>query len=144
MSSTFFETPELILNQYPPSIGTYYEPPFSGSNIPEAPLKSNGGTLTIGYGSGGMPPFSYTVPDERNIGFLKLLISTRPIYSTAGKWPCPCRLESDGPSTLDGGETWGTLTIPMILRRSPAPTFSSNLVSSVPVPRFAYLAPCFP
>jgi len=90
--------------------------------------------LTIGYGSGGMPPFSYAVPEERNIGFLKLLVSTRPIHSTAGTWPCLCRLESDGPSTLDGGEYWGTLTVPMIQRR----------VSSVPPPIFAYLPPCFP
>jgi len=103
-------------NQYYP-VGTYYEPPFSGSNTAEAPLKSNGGTLTIGYGSGGMPPFSYAIPEGRNIGFLKLLVSTRPIQSTAGTWPCLCRLETDGSHTLDGGEYWGTLTIPMIQRR---------------------------
>ena len=124
-------------------LGTYYEPSFSGSNIPEAPLKRNGGTLTIGYGSGGMPPFSYPVPDVCNIGFLKLLVSTRPIHSTAGTWPCLCRLEVDGPSTLDGGESWGTLTIPMIQRRFPAPTFSSNVVSSVPLPTFAHLVSFF-
>ena len=80
-----------------------------------------------------MPPFSYAVPVRRNIGFLKLLVSTRPIYSTAGTWPCLCHLESDGPSTLDGGEYWGTLTIPMIQRR----------VSGLPPPRFAHLALCF-
>jgi len=89
--------------------------------------------LTIGYGSGGMPPFSYAVPERQKIGFLKLLVSTRPIHSTAGKWPCLCRLDSDGPSTLDGGEYWGTLTIPMIQRR----------VSSVPPPTSAHLAPYF-
>jgi hypothetical protein len=136
-SSASFKFPELINN---PSVGTYYEPPFSGSNTPEAPLKSNGGTLTIGYGSGGMQPFSYTVPDGCNIGYLKLLVSTRPIHSTAGTWPCLYCLESDGPSTLDGGQTWGTLTIPMIQRRSPALTFSSNVVSSVPPPTFAHLS----
>ena len=79
-----------------------------------------------------MPPFSYAVPERRNIGFLKLLISTRPIHSTAGTWPCLCRLESDGPSTLDGDEFLGTLTIPMIQRR----------VSDLPPPTFAHLAPC--
>jgi len=81
-----------------------------------------------------MPPFSYAVPEERNIGFLKLLVSTRPIHSTAGTWPCLCRLESDGPSTLDGGEYWGTLTVPMIQRR----------VSSVAPPRFTHLSSCSP
>ena len=91
-----------------------------------------------------MPPFSYTVPASCNIGFLKLLVSTRPIHSTAGTWPCPCRLEDDGPSTLDGGETWGILTIPMIQRRSPAaPTFGSNNVSIVPPPTFAHLVQGF-
>jgi len=80
-----------------------------------------------------MPPFSYAVPERRNVGFLKLLVSTRPIHSTAGTWPCLCRFESDGPSTLDGGEYWGTLTIPMIQRR----------VSSVPPPTFPHLAPYF-
>jgi DNA-dependent RNA polymerase auxiliary subunit epsilon len=117
-------------NQYSP-VGTCYEPPFSGSSTPEAPLKSDGGTLTIGYGSGGMPSFSYAVPARQNIGFLKLLVSTRPIHSTAGKWPCLCRLESDGSFTLDGGEYWGTLMIPMIQRR----------VSSVLPSTFAHLAP---
>ena len=138
----FLRIPELINT---PLAGTYYEPPFSGSNIPEAPLKSNGGTLTIGYGSGGMPPFSYTVPDGRNIGFLKLLVSTRPIHSTAGTWPCLCRLEVDGPLTLDRGESWGTLTIPMIQRRFPvsAPTLTSNSVSSVSPPTFTYSVPWF-
>ncbi|KIM46826.1 hypothetical protein M413DRAFT_23171 [Hebeloma cylindrosporum] len=115
----------LYLDSSDLSIKTYYEPPFSGSNILEAPLKRNGGTLTIGYGSGGMPPFLYTVPGRCNVGFLKLLVSTRSIHSTAGTWPCLCRLEADGPSTLDGGETWGTLTIPMIQRRSLAQTSSS-------------------
>ena len=86
-----------------------------------------------------MPPFSYTVPESCNTGFLKLVVSTRPIHSTAGTWLCPCRLEDEGPSTLDRGEIWGTLTIPMIQRRSPAPTFSSNIVSSVPPPTFAHL-----
>jgi len=80
-----------------------------------------------------MPPFSYPIPERRNIEFLKLVVSTRPIYSNAGTWPCLCRLESDGPSMLDGGEYWGTLTIPMIQRR----------VSSVPPPIFAHLAPYF-
>ena len=127
-ASISFEIPELISIS---PIETYYEPPFSGSNTLEAPLKSNGGTLTIGYGSGGSPPFSYTVPEKCNIGFLKLLVSTRPIHSTAGTWPCLCRLEANGPSTLDGGEIWETLTITMIQRRSPAPTVS-NIVSSVP------------
>jgi len=89
--------------------------------------------LTIGYGSGGMPPFSYLAPEGRNIGFLKLLVSTRPIYSTAGTWPCLCLLDSDGPSTLDRGEYWGTLTIPMIQRR----------VSGLPPPTFAHLVPYF-
>jgi hypothetical protein len=134
MSTTSLEIPELINNLSP--VGTYYEPPFSGSNTPEAPLKSNGGTLTIGYGSGGMPPFSYTLPDGCNIGFLKLLVSTRPIHSTAGTWPCLCRLDSDGPSTLDGVEHWGTLTIPMIQRRSSVPNFSSNIVISLLPPTF--------
>jgi len=99
----------------------------------------------IGYGSGGMPPFSYNVPDRRNIGFLKLLVSTRPIHSTSGTWPCLCRLESEGPSTLDGGESCGTLTIPMIQRRSSAPNFSANIVTSVPPPTFrvAHLVPWF-
>jgi hypothetical protein len=127
--TTPFEISELISTS---PVETYYEPPFSGSNTLEAPLRRNRGTLTIGYGSGGMPPFSYTVPERCNIGFLKLLVSTRPIHSTVGTWPCPCRLEDDGPSTLDGGEIWGTLTIPMIQRCSPAPTFNSDIVSIVP------------
>ena len=78
-----------------------------------------------------MPPFSYPVLDRHNIGFLKLLVSTCPIHSTAGTWPCLRCLEADGPSTLDGSQTWGTLTIPMIQHRSLAPTFSSKIVGSV-------------
>ena len=37
--------------------------------------------LAIGYGSGAMPSFSYIVLEMGNIGFLKLLVSTRPIHS---------------------------------------------------------------
>ena len=85
--------------------------------------------LMIGYGSGGMPPFSYTIPDVCNIGFLKLLVSMCPIHSTVGTWPCLYCLKSNGPLTFNRGETWGTLTIPMIQHHSPVPNFSSNSVS---------------
>ena len=139
MSITSFEISELI--NLP--LGTYYEPPFSRSNTLEAPLKRNRGTLMIGYGSGGMPPFSYPIPDRCNIGFLILIVSTCPIHSTVGTWPCLCRLEANRPSMLDGGQNWGTLTIPMIQRRSQAPNFSSNTISSVPPPTFVHLSPCF-
>jgi hypothetical protein len=101
------------------STGTYYQPPSSGPYVLEPPLKKNGGTLTIGYGSGGMPPFSYSLSGEINVGFLKLYISTRPLNSSSATGPCLCSsgAQYDGHAVK---ETWGTITIPMIQRPSPS------------------------
>ncbi|KIM41893.1 hypothetical protein M413DRAFT_445103 [Hebeloma cylindrosporum] len=97
----------------PTRIRTYYEPSSSGPYLLEPPLKRNGGTLTIGYGSAGIPPFSYPVSGKVNVGFLKLLVSTRPLNSSSGTGPCLC---SSGAQYAGRAlkETWGTATIPII------------------------------
>jgi len=59
------------------SITSYYQPPTAG-NFEVRPPISPRGSLTIGYGSGGSPPFNYFLREEQNIdvGFLKLFLTT--------------------------------------------------------------------
>jgi len=61
------------------SIQSSYLPPTSGGKI-DPPLPA-GGSLTIGYGSGSVAPFTYFLRDGQNVdvGFLKLFLSTEPV-----------------------------------------------------------------
>lgn len=94
-------------------------------------MKANGGTLTIGYGSGGISPFSYFLRDHQNVdvGFLKLFISTKPIDLSIITQSSPFgdtarNLSEDSKHT---GETWGTILLPVIQRRYP-PTPETHCV----------------
>ena len=111
--------------------GSYYQsPPSNGAYVPDVPLKKNGGVLTIGYGSSGAPPFSYFLRDEQDIdvGFLKLFLSSKPVDLSN----IPQQSPFDG-ATRDGvdpekdnAETWGTIFLPVIQRRYPAPVLQSS------------------
>ncbi|KIM78106.1 hypothetical protein PILCRDRAFT_603652 [Piloderma croceum F 1598] len=60
-------------------ISVYYQPPTSGSYKLDVPLQANGGTLAIGYGSAGWPPFSCFLTDgyDVNVEFMKLFFTTQ-------------------------------------------------------------------
>ncbi|KDR85802.1 hypothetical protein GALMADRAFT_109268 [Galerina marginata CBS 339.88] len=86
-------------------ITTYFSTASCGPYLPESPLKEGGGTLTIGYGSGGMAPLSYSLPDGQDVavGFLKIFLFTRPLGPSSG---FPNQMEK-----------WDTFVIPIIQRR---------------------------
>ncbi|PVF95448.1 hypothetical protein CPB86DRAFT_817178 [Serendipita vermifera] len=74
------------------SILYYYRPPTVQNQDTDAPLQPNGGTLTIGYGTGGEKPWSHYVRNEDHflkdrvlqekqdldIGVFKLFLTTQP------------------------------------------------------------------
>lgn len=104
-----------------------YEPFNSGPYTLDSPLREGGGCLTIGYGSGGMPPLEFNLEDGKDsaIGYLKLFIFTRPLHVFhASDLP-----NSDLAHQLLGtNDTWGTRVIPIIQRRRP----KSTLVNEKP------------
>ncbi|KDR74089.1 hypothetical protein GALMADRAFT_280580 [Galerina marginata CBS 339.88] len=111
---------------------TCYKPNSSGPYHPDCPLKANGGTLTIGYGSGGMAPLSYSLPEGQDlaIGFLKLFVFTQPLDSLAFSRP------SEPPETRS--EKWDTLLIPVVQRRyrfHTPPVRPANVWPETRVPR---------
>ncbi|KDR74101.1 hypothetical protein GALMADRAFT_602515 [Galerina marginata CBS 339.88] len=89
------------------SIATVYDTPSSGPYVLDVPLKKGGGTLAIGYGSGGCSPLHYTLKNGQNIsvGFLKIFVFTRPIAP------------STVPELYPSGHTWGTIVFPIVCRR---------------------------
>ncbi|KAF8875731.1 caspase domain-containing protein [Gymnopilus junonius] len=113
------------------SIAGYYQPPTSGPYTLDVPLKANGGSLTIGYGSGGVAPFSYFLRDNQvvDVGFLKLFISTKPLDLSIITQLSPFGdLARDiSEDSKNAGETWGTITLPVVQRRYP-PTPETHCV----------------
>ncbi|KAF8970602.1 hypothetical protein BDZ97DRAFT_1790076 [Flammula alnicola] len=94
---------------------TYYKPCSSGQYVLDVPLKKDGGTLTIGYGSGGVPPFAYSLQDGRDItiGFLKLLVFTKPVDPST----IPASYLSTANLRETATDTWGATVIPIVQRR---------------------------
>ncbi|KAF8956654.1 hypothetical protein BDZ97DRAFT_1763657 [Flammula alnicola] len=102
------------------SVTTYYHAGTSGPFTPDIPLRQNGGTLTIGYGSGGFDPFTYAAIDEKQMvgmGHLKIFLSTRPaeLQDIAQRSPFLGVRESFRmpPPILN---TWSSLQFPVVLR----------------------------
>ncbi|KDR74412.1 hypothetical protein GALMADRAFT_250326 [Galerina marginata CBS 339.88] len=56
----------------------WYRPPCSRSRL-DVPLMMGGGSLTIGYGSGGSPPLVIASSHREGHGSLKILLSTQPL-----------------------------------------------------------------
>ncbi|KAF8961631.1 caspase domain-containing protein [Flammula alnicola] len=111
------------------SIGPYYQPPTSGHYALDVPLKKNGGILTIGYGTGGVPPFAYFLRDEQNIdvGFLKLFITTKPVDLSSIPQQTPFEdARSSGSLSKTEIDTWGTVLIPVVQRRYPPSLNNQN------------------
>ncbi|KAF8970609.1 hypothetical protein BDZ97DRAFT_1914501 [Flammula alnicola] len=98
------------------SMKAFYEPPSSGKYDLDVPLKKAGGTLTIGYGSGGWPPLSSRLRDGHDIqvDFIKLFLYTEPLTSVK-RSTIPFRLQ---PTTT---EHWDTGLVTVIQRRRPSP-----------------------
>jgi len=86
----------------------------------EPPLKS-GGTLTLGYGSGGEIPHTYPIRQgyDTDVGFLKIYLSTKP-YDLSGikQRGIFSQSRSPVPWCQRSVETWDTILIPVIQRRN--------------------------
>ena len=108
---------------------SYYQPPTAAQKL-DVPLrrKIDGipGSLCIGYGSGGSPPFSYFLREGQNVdvGFLKLFLTTEPVdYSTI---PQPSPFEYDlrkgglcTPVARPTHPVWDTILLAVVQRRAP-------------------------
>ncbi|KJA22390.1 hypothetical protein HYPSUDRAFT_41018 [Hypholoma sublateritium FD-334 SS-4] len=110
------------------SIGAYYQPVRNkDQEFIEAPLKKNGGTLSIGYGNNGTLPFAYFLRPNQpvDVGFLKLFLSTSPIDLSALPQPTPFNVTRSGVNfSRPARDTWGTILIPIVQHRF-APNSSS-------------------
>jgi len=96
---------------------TLYHPPCSPSSL-DVPLDHGGGSLTIGYGSGGSPPLLIPSSDSEGLAFLKISLFSRPLnpFYDAQSFRWARRLPDDfkGP--------WATITKRVIHRPSQTPS----------------------
>ncbi|KZP29227.1 hypothetical protein FIBSPDRAFT_212881 [Athelia psychrophila] len=111
----YFETGDL-------SIVPYYLISNSGESAVDSPLKRNGGTLTIGYGSTGTSPRAYAFRDGQesdvDIGFLKIFLATK--YVDLSDIPQTTPFNSgraDFTKKKRNIERWGSTLIPLVQRR---------------------------
>ncbi|KAI9567999.1 caspase domain-containing protein [Boletus coccyginus] len=116
------------------SIAPYYTQTSVGT--PGAPLKKNA-TFTMGYGSGGTAPFSYSLDEGQHVdvGYLKIFFATRPIdlsdivqpppFSAVDlrSWINEARKGKISPFMSPSGpkDTWFTLEIPVVQRGEETP-----------------------
>jgi hypothetical protein len=96
--------------------------------ILEPPLKSRG-TLTLGYGSGGVPPHKYPIRQghDTDVGFLKIYLSTKPC-DLSGITQDDAFSQTRAPSRWNHRlfDTWDTILIPVIQRRKLGYSGTSN------------------
>ncbi|KZP27851.1 hypothetical protein FIBSPDRAFT_817828 [Athelia psychrophila] len=112
----YFETGDL-------SIVPYYLMSNSGESSADSPLKRNGGTLTIGYGSTGTSPRAYAFRDGQesdvDIGFLKIFLATKYVDFSDIPQTTPFNSgRADVTMKKKNTERWGSIIIPLVQRRS--------------------------
>ncbi|KAK0194153.1 hypothetical protein F5146DRAFT_1183776, partial [Armillaria mellea] len=88
-----------------------------------------GSTLALGYGNGGMNPFTFTVPDGQDVDvcFFKLFVTTKPVDLGSISQSSPFsdlrpRHTESPPSSPDLTESWASIAIPVVQRRAPSPS----------------------
>jgi len=100
------------------SIVPYYEPSSTAKRYTlDVPLPKNGGTLTIGYGTGGAPAqtFYLRTGQKLDVGFLKIFLSTVPVDLSTIPQSSPFeRTRSAEQLTKTEEEVWGTMLIPVL------------------------------
>jgi len=81
------------------------------------------GSLTIGYGSGGIVPFVYFMRDGQDIdvGFLKMFLTTEPVDYSNIPQTSPFDLNDRGNATYKPKPPliWDTLLVAVVQRRAP-------------------------
>jgi hypothetical protein len=108
------------------STASYYQPPTATQKLDvPLPKKANNvpGSLSIGYGSGGLTPFSYFIRDgqDTDVGFLKLFLTTEPVdYSNIPQTsPFNFRQRSNGNYKPKPRLIWDTILVAIVQRRTP-------------------------
>jgi hypothetical protein len=102
------------------------------------PLDRDGGSLTIGYGSGGSPPLFIPSSNSEGLAFLKISLFSRPLNPLSGVQSF--RLAPYLPDDFKG--PWATMTKQVI--HSPPQTPSPRLDSPQPITEFAICKPTSP
>jgi len=106
-----------------PTIVEWYKPPYGAGrgmhtkvDAPLSPQKS----LTLGYGDGGVSPMRFFLPrgQEKDLGFFKLFLCTKPTYFDSIRQKSPFDTEDTIPVGSRGGKSthldppkevrWGT------------------------------------
>lgn len=106
-----------------PSPETYYQSPTSGKFKTYPTLPKNGGYLTLGYGSGGVDPFTYRLEDDTDIdvGYLVFFIASENVNLSTIPQKTP--FEGPGhksvPVTPPAKPIYGTILVPIVQRRYP-------------------------
>ncbi len=84
-----------------------------------------GSTLALGYGNGGMNPFTFTVPDGQDVDvcFFKLFVTAKPVDLGSISQSSPfsdlrTRRGESPPSSPDLTESWASIAIPVVQRRA--------------------------
>ncbi|CCM00515.1 uncharacterized protein FIBRA_02549 [Fibroporia radiculosa] len=104
------------------SIQSYYTPSTAGQYQLDSPLTKDGGILTIGYGTSGVPAISYFLRPEQDIdvGLIKIFLTTRPVDMSMIPQTSPFLAGRDTPSPSGQRvdvDAWGAILIPVIQRR---------------------------
>ncbi|PPR00906.1 hypothetical protein CVT26_015516 [Gymnopilus dilepis] len=125
-SAFFFDFSKLSIEQRlaGPVATNHYKPDYC--------LPRRRGSLTVGYGSGGVRPMAFDLHgQDMDVGFLKVIYSTSAIDLS--------HLEQISPFSMTrgtkeyqrkSGGIWDSLLIPVIQRRYPASLMSNSRVSS--------------
>jgi hypothetical protein len=82
------------------------------------------GTFTLGYGSNGLPPLTFTLEKGQDIdvGFLKVFISTEQMDLSNIKSESPfdnARPVVKRTEGYDLASVWDTILLPVVLRKGP-------------------------
>jgi hypothetical protein len=105
------------------SIETYYQSPTSGKFKTYPTLPKNGGYLTLGYGSGGIDPFTYRLEDDTDIdvGYLVFFIASENVNLST----IPQKTPFEGPGRKSvrlappAKPIYGSILVPIVQRRYP-------------------------
>ncbi|EDR13903.1 uncharacterized protein LACBIDRAFT_321574 [Laccaria bicolor S238N-H82] len=105
------------------SIQTYYQSPTSGKFETYPTLTQGGGSLTLGYGSGGVNPFTYCLEEgsDIDVGYLVFFISSENVnlstipQETPFEGPGRKSVQKKPPAQL----IYGTILVPIVQRRYP-------------------------
>ncbi|KAE9403636.1 hypothetical protein BT96DRAFT_878516 [Gymnopus androsaceus JB14] len=100
------------------SIESYYEPPFARADGHVPSIRPNG-CLTIGYGSGGFPPRSFSLSNDQGItvGYIKLFFSTEYVDYSAVPQMSPFNERATNTFKHRPTALWDTMLVPVIQHR---------------------------